>query len=197
MIHHKSPEKKKFLVVREVQIKIPTCTKSSPHLKNQMVHPLGYLNRSFAWRVRLVTAQIESAIWLVVRGSGIIIHPYGTMVPILCAAVIVIPDHSYSFLPITVVSTEIKKKKYEPRPEAQYSFYLINLVKFVRLLNWLSVDHEKVGVTAEYPATSKALPWREWFRSGEDHPFPRNNLSVVWSWSGYEVARTSPPLGII
>ena len=58
-----------------------------------------------------MTAQIESAIWLVVRGSGIIIHPYGTMVPILCAAVIVIPDHRYSFLPITVVSTEIKKKK--------------------------------------------------------------------------------------
>ena len=44
-----------------------------------------------------MTAQIESAIWLVVRGSGIIIHPYGTMVPILCAAVIVIPDYSYSF----------------------------------------------------------------------------------------------------
>ena len=197
MIHHTSPERKKFLVVREAQTKIPTCAKSSPRLKNQMVHPLGNLNRSFACRARLVTAQIESAIWLVVRGSGIIIRPYGTMVPILNAAVIVIPGHSYSFLPVTVVSTEMKKKKYGPRPAAQCSFYLINLVKFVRLLNWLSVDHEKVGVTAEYPATSNALFWRVWIRSGEGHPFPRNNLSVIFSWSGYEVARTSPPLGKI
>ena len=36
-----------------------------------------------------------------------------------------------------------------------------------------------LGVTAEYPATSKVLD--TWIQSGEDHPSPRNNLSVVGS----------------
>ena len=61
-MHHTRPEKKKFLVVREAQIKIPTCTKSLPHFKDQIARVLGNFNRSFACTACLVTAQIESAI---------------------------------------------------------------------------------------------------------------------------------------
>ena len=56
-----------------------------------------------------------------------------------------------------------------------------------------------LGVTAEYPATSKVLD--TWIQSGEDHPSPINNLSVQCSLKrirGYEVTKTPPPpLGII
>ena len=74
--------------MREVQIKIPTWTKSFPHFNNQIARLLGNLNRSFACTACLVTAQIESAIWLVVRANGIIIRPCGTIEPILSAAVV-------------------------------------------------------------------------------------------------------------
>lgn len=105
-----------------------------------MVHPLGNLNWLFTCK------KLRDLIRC--QGNGVI-RLYSTMVPTLSAEVVG-PFQRFSFFSMSVLKAQLQfftryvsvnrneKGKMKTSPAAHYSFYIINLVKRIRLVNLIS-----------------------------------------------------------